>query len=1120
MTTSNRAVYIVNIDGKQHRQPAENPYVPMHKIKKDIKKQFELDYDFDLFYKGSKILETSSLNENCFDDSTPLVVTRKDIRQMPTRVSEEEYKRPARPISLPRQTSLSTTIHKVLSLNNLYEEDIVDETESNINSAVPNEGYHWKPTIIYISPARSINEEEINFSLQTSINNPLSSRSKLPNLNGSIERIIDEQSRRVETPAFSSDVQPAYPNGLSMNADYQGTPRGRSRSAATKQTIVTFSVQRNSPNTSLTRKNVIDRVDSIEAKEKPLNIGNNRLRNDSSGPTSGYSSSSSSRSSSPGLSNFNLIVPTTNRDIPKRTGKSSYMNIDIQTLNENYSLELSYDATLKQLHRLMKQQLQQQNQLEKYSNRTHTILFFNFRMHIFKNLDIENEHINTFLSLKTNDNNPDFYVYALDRKLSENMYIYEKDPSKLFDNSLWWESHSEIEQLPLAQSTLLSTLYVLYQYFRRPTLNEKASRRALEIQFLLFLRKYLFPPAFQALKHLLIREIFLFEKTILIDGLLKLLSKFCPLSIDRNLLGIYTPHLFCWLFEQSCNEMETQDGFLKFDLIRYSSNINPHYINDPVTIHDLNHDRNILYEYHEAERYKNITRNIDLYSLIKYLQNSIDKKIYEIDTYTIDMRGNHSIKSIDRLNEKQISKLEEIMSRVYRSFTLLIRNVIENSDVRDQLILMNNKQVGICFKRRQRIKSDGKFDQDLQCFMPVDPSHSGIITLNSSDIFEVEHGRPDPYIPHSLRSNLPMKSKPIISFSPAEQITLILLDISDSMFKKRSDKRFIDLSINMLIMISKNLQRQSRSHAIGIILFGKDVITHCPITTNADDFEKAVYRIPKHGQPWTSMYDAINTGLDSIHQYESKHSVASDCEKLIICITDGINNRGTLTIDNLKQRLRRTIVVIDLIFFSSNATAAYSLQERQSITALRLLCAKSGGIVYRNSSTEPIDLVTTFEQEAVLWLKARKQRNNFGRGTVTSVDWPSAKEPEQLFQTAVHIRIPLKLMNDSHNRTDFIQRLYNEVNDVIRKQIENIQLYISSKKDRQMDYTFWKVILKVKKKKNSTILSYLRKCFCTPVINQELSHVIKIYFLRLHSVIIIFCFIIDWLNYLLLFIIN
>ena len=380
--------------------------------------------------------------------------------------------------------------------------------------------------------------------------------------------------------------------------------------------------------------------------EKYLSIiENNRLPNDSSYATSGYSSTSSRRSSSPSLSNLNLIIPVTNRDTPKQTGTSSQITVTIQTFNDTYVVELPSDSTLKQLIYTMKRKLQQQSQSEKYTNCTHMLLFFNYRMHIFRNIDIENERIKTFLALKTlrlktnhqKNINPDFFVYPLKRTLSESMYVYEKDPSKFFDNSNWWQSYFKTEQTSLAQSTLLSCLYVLYQYFRRPPLNEKASRKALEIQFLLFLRKYLFPPAFQALKHLLMREMFAFEKTILMDGLLKLLSAFCPSSIDRNLLGIYTPHLFCWLFEQSRSEMETQDGFLKFDLTRYSNNTNhQHYINDPVTIHDLDHDLNVLYEYHEAQRYKNITRNIDIFSLIKYIQdpmkNNVNNEICDLDT--------------------------------------------------------------------------------------------------------------------------------------------------------------------------------------------------------------------------------------------------------------------------------------------------------------------------------------------------------------------------------------------------------------------------------------------------------------------------------------------------------
>jgi hypothetical protein len=252
MATSARAIYVVNIDGKQYRQPVENPYVPMLKIKKDIKNNFKLDYDFDLFYKGSKVSETSSLDGNCFDDYTPLIVLRKNDRG---EYSEEEYKRSTRSAGLSRQASQPKIIHKVLSLNNLFEEDIEDETESNCkNSSVSIEEYHWKPTttIIYITPARSI-DEDINLSLQTSTNIPLSSRSKLPSSTESINLTNAEQSHAPSSPHFSTDVQPTYPAGLSVSAtDLRTTGQ---------QKTVKFSLQRNTP---ITRTTMKEKVDSVE----------------------------------------------------------------------------------------------------------------------------------------------------------------------------------------------------------------------------------------------------------------------------------------------------------------------------------------------------------------------------------------------------------------------------------------------------------------------------------------------------------------------------------------------------------------------------------------------------------------------------------------------------------------------------------------------------------------------------------------------------------------------------------------------------------------------------------------------------------------------------------------
>ena len=216
-SSSARAVYVVNIDGEQYRRPVENPYVQMHKIKKDIQTYFKLDYDFDLTYKGSKILDTSALNENCFDDHTPLVVVRKDS-------------------NLLRQISRPVPIHKVLSLNDLFEEEIEDETELHSKrSTVSNEAFRWKPTIIYLSPATSVTDEQINLSIHTSISRPAT-------LTVPTDRTIHEPTYSILSPPFSQAIQlPTTPH------------RPIERSPIRQQET-----------SSLTRTNMTDKADSIE----------------------------------------------------------------------------------------------------------------------------------------------------------------------------------------------------------------------------------------------------------------------------------------------------------------------------------------------------------------------------------------------------------------------------------------------------------------------------------------------------------------------------------------------------------------------------------------------------------------------------------------------------------------------------------------------------------------------------------------------------------------------------------------------------------------------------------------------------------------------------------------
>ena len=250
--------------------------MPIYKIKSAIKKDFNLDYDFDLRYKGAKVLETSLLSDNCFDDSTPLVVSRKNAKHVSHEAFEEEYKKAAQVQNFSRQTPLTITINRILSLNELYEEEIEDETKSKVyKTSISNEGYHWKPTIIVIKPADPVHEE-ISFTLQTSTNNSLSSQLKPSSLNDSVDSMIDERSRSVLPMPFSSRVRPTYSTSLSMNADSTLTVEHRGRSPMKRQRNLKLSAEKASAVTTRnasTSKHILEKLDATEIKENPLNTG-------------------------------------------------------------------------------------------------------------------------------------------------------------------------------------------------------------------------------------------------------------------------------------------------------------------------------------------------------------------------------------------------------------------------------------------------------------------------------------------------------------------------------------------------------------------------------------------------------------------------------------------------------------------------------------------------------------------------------------------------------------------------------------------------------------------------------------------------------------------------------
>ena len=87
----------------------------------------------------------------------------------------------------------------------------------------------------------------------------------------------------------------------------------------------------------------------------------------------------------------------------------SQITIHLQTLDEIHILCLSVTATLKHLYQIAKRKLLSHNH---YHHCTHTLLYFNYRTHIFRGTDIDNEHPT-----------PNFFVYALPKDRIENTYV-------------------------------------------------------------------------------------------------------------------------------------------------------------------------------------------------------------------------------------------------------------------------------------------------------------------------------------------------------------------------------------------------------------------------------------------------------------------------------------------------------------------------------------------------------------------------------------------------------------------------------------------------------------------------------------------------------------------------
>lgn len=596
-------------------------------------------------------------------------------------------------------------------------------------------------------------------------------------------------------------------------------------------------------------------------------------------------------------------------------------------------------------------------------------------------------------------------------------------------------------------------------------------QQAMEAQFFIHLRKYLFPPAILALKHVIEGAMFHFEKPLIVDAMLKLLMSLCPRTIEQNELFDCIPLLFCWILEH-CNPNEKENAnFEIVNLVDWTSHEKA-YIKDPVSLVSVLHMPLILRERSNVSI--PCRRHADLRSLMKHLiepQYYADISSCKAKEYIIYNPNEDeltvSAATVNRLTNRQLQSLYAAMRKKYQSFILITQENVRSS-IQDRLALLHDRPVCLLFKCR-RVKNQSRDSTTLlhrlhginhvfEAFHPLQSELGKKTFIRQDEIICVNTDRSrDRPLPEHLIAILSSRDDDQTfnphNGAPTRQITVVLLDVSRSMFenrasiKKEDSRSVFEMSIIMLGTLSDNIVSRDQAHAFGLVHFGDSVNTSiCPITRKRDEFEQALMVEPKK-EEWTCMYEAIDRAISLIvaHERGQQNNVAKNCRKLIICISDGINNRTGVNLEDLLKRCKTHHIVVDFISFLRDTFL--DPQQSKVVHSFRKFCRDTEGYAYENLPLSNIELGATFEQEAAVWLSTRDPSMS------VSVEKPVRQIPKQLTLRATCC-FPIYDSRSTHGN-QLYTRVFREAHDIKRSNLNYATLFVCHD-----DIFFWKIVMK------------------------------------------------------------
>ncbi|CAF3917666.1 unnamed protein product [Adineta steineri] len=185
------------------------------------------------------------------------------------------------------------------------------------------------------------------------------------------------------------------------------------------------------------------------------------------------------------------------------------------------------------------------------------------------------------------------------------------------------------------------------------------------------------------------------------------------------------------------------------------------------------------------------------------------------------------------------------------------------------------------------------------------------------------------------------------------------------------------------------------------------------------------------------MYDGLRMSLERIKNYEDEKRTVIDhnCAKLIICITDGLDNQSQISLQSIKSDAIKQGIVIDIISYVPESR--YRIMSNEyiaQIQAEKQLCLDTRGYYYKDLASLGSTLQITFEREAALSVAMRSS----DRGEQSE---PKCYVPDELQN---EIAICVKRSNQ-----DFIAKSTNTRIPVMRSPTNNKHVMLSYQWDSQ-----------------------------------------------------------------------